>query len=333
MQKLDVSIVGCGLIGVKRALALNNAKFKLKSCFDTNINNAIKFSKKFNITYAENINEILNDNSINVIIIATQHNTLSELTLSSLKAGKNVLVEKPAGKFFKELEPVLDFLKNTSLKVKVGFNHRYHRAFLKANELIKNKTIGELMFIRSRYGHGGRIGYEKEWRSTPEISGGGELIDQGAHIIDLCRMYLGDFIDISGHAQTLYWNAPVDDNAFVILKNNKDQTAFFQVSSTEWKNMFSFEIYGRNGKIDINGLGGSYGLEKITLYKMLPEMGPPETYSWEYPMPDNSWEFELNEFYDEIINDKIVKGNIKDAYEMLKIVDKIYRNSKYDFCS
>src|SRR5690606_10539977 len=155
-----------------------------------------------------------------------------------------------------------------------------------------------------RYGHGGRVGYDKEWRAEPAISGGGELIDQGVHLIDLARWFLGNFSDIQGYAHTYYWDMPVDDNGFLLLKTLNNQVAHLHASCTEWKNLFSFEIYGRKGKLDINGLGGSYGVERLTFYKMLPEMGPPETYAWEFPMADDSWQCEFDEFIEDILNQR-----------------------------
>jgi predicted dehydrogenase len=191
-------------------------------------------------------------------------------------------------------------------------------------------VLGELMFIRARYGHGARLGYDKEWRADPKLSGGGELIDQGPHLIDLSRWFLGEFTEVQGFAHTYYWDMPVDDNGFMLLKTAKKQTAFLHASCTEWKNLFSMEIYGKQGKLDLSGLGGSYGLEKITWYKMLAEMGPPETTSWEYPMADDSWEREMNEFFEDIRCDRIPSAGLNDAYAALKIVEAIYKESGYD---
>src|SRR5437764_10325665 len=148
------------------------------------------------------------------------------------------------------------------------------------------------MFLRARYGQGGRIGYDKEWRADAKLSGGGELIDQGVHLIDLAQWFLGDFSEVSGHAATYFWEMPVDDNAFLNLRTPAGQTAWLHVSCTEWKNLFSLELYGRNAKLAIDGLGGSYGVERLTLYKMHPEMGPPETTAREYPGGDVSWDRE-----------------------------------------
>ena len=177
------------------------------------------------------------------------------------------------------------------------------------------------------------MGYNKEWRARPEISGGGELIDQGVHLIDLARMFLGEFTEVQGHAHTYFWDMPVDDNGFLLLKTDKKQTAFLHASCTEWKNTFSFEIYGQHGKIDINGLGGSYGVERLTYYKMTSEMGPPETFIWEYPMQDNSWEVEFSEFLEDIKHNRQPSAGLHDAYVALKIVEKIYKDSGYDNCT
>jgi predicted dehydrogenase len=187
------------------------------------------------------------------------------------------------------------------------------------------------MFVRARYGHGGRLGYEQEWRAKPEISGGGELIDQGVHVIDLARWFLGNFTSVDGLATTYFWKMPVDDNAFLTLRSATGQTAFLHVSCTEWKNLFSMEIYGRDGKIAIDGLGGSYGVERLTWYRMLPEMGPPETTTWEFPGADESWKVEFDEFVDDILLEREPAAGLADAHAALRVVEAIYQRSGYDF--
>jgi len=322
-SKFGVGIVGCGLIGRKRAHALG-AKGRLITCVDADNSRADALANIFNISSCEWQSLLAND-EVDIIIISTLHDSLAQLTLEAIQSGKHVLVEKPGARNAYELEPVLLAAKEMGIKVRVGFNHRYHRALLKAKDLVDEGALGELMFIRGRYGHGARLGYEKEWRSKLELSGGGELIDQGPHLIDLSRWFLGEFNEIDGFAHTFYWDMPVDDNAFLMLKTKEKKTAFLQVSCTEWKNLFSLEIYGKKGKIDISGLGGSYGLERLAFYKMLPEMGPPETTIWEYPMADNSWETEMNEFYEDILQNRDPSPGLSDALAALKIVDQIYK--------
>jgi predicted dehydrogenase len=326
---MNVAIIGCGLIGQKRAQALGSAR--LIACVDVIPERAQFLAKgKKDVIASAGWKQIINRPDVDIVIIATPHNSLAEITLKAISEGKHILVEKPAARLLRELEPIIKAVKDDRGIVRVGFNHRYHRAFQKAHEIYKKGEIGDLMFIRARYGHGGRVGYEKEWRAKPEISGGGELIDQGVHLIDLARWFLGDFTHISGSAHTYFWDMKVDDNAFLMLKTPKDQIAFLQVSCTEWKNLFSFEIYGKTGKLHIEGLGGSYGVEKLSYYKMSPQMGPPETTVWEYPMADNSWAVEFEEFLEDIRLKRQPEANLSDAYAALSIVQKIYRESGYD---
>ncbi len=329
---MNIAIIGCGLIGQKRARHLSHGK--LVACVDHQIEKARALASHYPdcIAYTD-WREALKRDDVDIVIVATLHATLAEIGLAAAQAGKHMLVEKPGARKADELSPIIDAAKKSGSLIRVGFNHRYHRAFRKAKELVDQDALGELMFIRARYGHGGRVGYEKEWRAQPALSGGGELIDQGVHLIDLARWFLGDFNDIQGHAHTYYWDMPVDDNGFLLLKTPKKQVAFLHASCTEWKNLFSFEMYGRKGKIDINGLGGSYGVERLSFYKMSPEMGPPETLIWEYPMADNSWEVEFNEFLDDIKLKRQPEAGIHDAYAALKIVEHIYRISAYDHCS
>jgi predicted dehydrogenase len=200
----------------------------------------------------------------------------------------------------------------------------------KAREMVDSGALGPLMFVRARYGHGGRLGYDREWRARPAVSGGGQLIDQGVHIIDLARWFLGEFVEVDGSAHTCFWDMPVDDNAFLLLKTAARQVAFLHTSCTEWKNTFSFEIFGREGKLHIEGLGGSYGTQRLTWYRMLPQMGPPETTSWEYPMADDSWAVEMREFMEDIRLGRQPAAGLRDAQAALRIVAQIYRESGYD---
>ena len=182
------------------------------------------------------------------------------------------------------------------------------------------------MFIRARYGHGGRVGYDQEWRANPKLSGGGELIDQGVHLIDLAGIFLGEFTTVEGHAATYFWNMPVDDNAFLSLRNAAGNTAWLHVSCSEWKNLFSLEIYGRDAKLHWEGLGGSYGMERLTCYKMLPQMGPPETTIWEFPRGDESWKIEMSEFFEDIKLKRTPVPGLKEARAALAVVEKIYKS-------
>ena len=317
-----IAIIGCGLIGRKRATAL--AGGVLVMACDLDESRALSLAALVpGCTTTTNAEEVF-QSDVSVVIVSTLNQALGPLALAAVKAGKHVLVEKPGAIRSEELELVQAAAEKNAVVVRVGYNHRFHPALQKARELVDAGAVGELMFIRARYGHGGRTGYDREWRANPEVSGGGELIDQGVHLIDLAGWFLGDFSQIAGHAMTSFWDMKVDDNAFLSLRTAKGQTAWLHASCTEWKNMFSFEIYGCTGKLQIEGLGGSYGVERLTFYKMLPEMGPPETTAWEFPRGDRSWELEMATFLEDIRLAREPQPGLRESIATLRIVETIY---------
>lgn len=328
-MSLGVAIVGAGLIGQKRARALGGAR--LVACADVIPERAEALARTApDAKGFADWRSAIAAPDVSIVIISTLHDSLAEIAHAAIAAGHHVLVEKPAGRRSAEIEHLIPHAAKHGVKVRVGFNHRYHRALRKARELVDSNALGELMFVRGRYGHGGRVGYDREWRADPVRSGGGELIDQGPHLIDLARWFLGDFVEVEGFAHTFFWDMPVDDNAFLLLKTARKQVGFLHVSCTEWKNTFSFEIYGRLGKIDISGLGGSYGAERATFYRMLPQMGPPETTSWEFPMSDDSWDVEFAEFLEDIQLNRTPSAGLVDAIAMLRVIERVYEESGYD---
>ncbi|CAN5745496.1 Gfo/Idh/MocA family oxidoreductase [soil metagenome] len=320
-------IVGCGLIGRKRLASL--PKGSLAVACDLDFARAEELAALADgAVVARSLEEALKHEA-QAVIVATLNNALAPITTQALRAGKAVLVEKPAAISQGEVEEVLALAQEKRLPVRVGYNHRFHPALLKARELVDSGVLGPLMFIRGRYGHGGRVGYEREWRGNPTLSGGGELIDQGVHLIDLAGWFLGTFTRVEGHAATYFWDMPVDDNAFLSLRTAAGQTAWLHVSCSEWKNLFSLEIYGRTGKLQIEGLGGGYGLERLAFYRMTPERGPPETTIWEYPRGDNSWKLEMAAFIDDIRLGRTPVPGLKEARAALAVVEQIYRSSGY----
>jgi predicted dehydrogenase len=330
---MNYAIIGCGLIGKKR-LAGWPAGSKLVVACDTNLARAGELVKLAGTGHAvADYRQAVVDPHVDAVIVATINAALAEVSAAAIRAGKHVLVEKPAGVSVRQIEELTALADQHGVCVRVGFNHRYHPAFRKAREIFESGVMGELMFVRARYGHGGRVGYDQEWRADPKLSGGGELIDQGIHLIDLAGWFLGGFTKVDGHATTYFWKMPVDDNAFLSLRTAKGQTAWLHVSCTEWKNLFSFEIYGRHTKLHIEGLGGSYGVEKLYHYQMKPEMGPPDTNLYEFPGPDESWRNEMMEFEKDIQLKRKPDAGLAEAHAALLVVEKIYRKSGFHFDS
>ncbi len=325
---MNVAIIGCGLIGKKRAKALQGDT--LVAVCDTNTERAKALGAECapSAKVYTQWSECLRHPGLQAVVVATTHDKLPEITTAAIEAGLAVLVEKPAGRNPAELRTLAELARRKKAIVRVGFNHRYHPAFRQIRELSKSEDFGPLMFLRGRYGHGGRLGMEKEWRAKPELSGGGELIDQGVHMIDLSRQWLKTVTKVQGWSHSYFWDMPVEDNGFMLLRNSSDQAAFLQVSCTEWKNLFSFELYFKKVKFDVSGLGGSYGLEKLSYFKMKPEMGPPDTQIFEYPGPDDSWNHEWLAFREDVEEKRIPDANLDDALAALEIVYEIYHQTK-----
>ena len=322
---MRVGIVGCGLIGNKRAAALGG--HSLVAVCDRDSARARALAARVPGAAAVALDEVIE--KADAVIVATTNDQLAPVAMRAVDAGKHVLVEKPGARSVAELEPLALLAEKRGVTVRVGYNHRFHPAALRAREILDAGGCGPLMFVRARYGHGGRKGYEREWRADPAVSGGGELIDQGVHLIDLARWYLGDEVaDVRGRVVTTYWPMKVDDNAFLTLTTRGGQIAHLHASCTEWKNLFSFEIYGRDAKLHLEGLGGSYGVERLSRYQMRAEMGPPDTLIQEYPFSDTSWALEWGDFAAAVSGTQGRGATLEDALATLRVVGEAYERCR-----
>lgn len=322
-MKYNIAIIGCGLVAQKRASNLPD-NCRLVAVYDLKQHKAqLLASKHLDCKVFSSREALLASTDIDIVIVSTVHAALAQIALAAIKSSKHVLLEKPGAISVKEIEYLLEAQAQYKVCLRLGFNHRYHPALIKAKQLVDSGALGELYYVRGFYGHGGRIGYQHEWRMNKSLAGAGQLIDQGMHLIDLSRWFLGEFTMVNGQTHRYFWQSEVEDNAFLHLETANGQTAFLHSSLTEWKNRFSFEIIGREGKCDIFGLGGSYGTEKLTYYKMLPQMGPPQTTIWEYPFEDNSWRLEFEDFVQDIIEQRLSKPGLIDAKQALIIVEKV----------
>ena len=318
---MRLAIVGCGFIGRKRADAAKRHRICVVADSDR--------AQCETLAAATGARPVLDWNEaimadVDAVVVSTPHDLLAPVALAAIQNGKHVLVEKPAARTPSEFAKVVEAARAARRVVKIGYNHRFHPAILEAHRLITSGELGPLMFLRARYGHGGRLGYEKEWRATREISGGGELIDQGTHLIDLAHWLLGPLRLEYACLPTLFWDMEVDDNCFLALRGARGEMAWLHASWTEWKNMFSLEIYGRTGKLAIDGLGGSYGPERLVHFRMSQQMGPPETTMQKYSGPDTSWEREFEAFEAALEGKAVVSASMEDALSVLEIVHSSY---------
>jgi predicted dehydrogenase len=334
--------------------------------------------------------EVVARDDVDIVVVSTTNNWLAPISIAALQNGKHVLVEKPLARNLAEAEDVLRVWKAESgrrrmegggrksdihlpssdfhlpIVLGVGFNHRYHPAIWKAHELCSQGDIGPLMFIRAVYGHGGRPGYDKEWRGDPDVAGGGELLDQGVHIVDLCRWFLGDFAEVFSSTATYVWGrgkmekgegkmekgtrkvengqgkaevhppysilhflfSSIEDNAFALLRTADGQIAQFHTSWTQWKNRFTFEVFGRDGYVCVEGLGGSYGTERLEVGRRRKEGGAPDIEVFEFPGPDLSWQAEWQEFTSAIREGRQPLANGEDGLQAMRLIAAIYESAR-----
>jgi predicted dehydrogenase len=330
VTRLRVGVVGCGPIGRRRAEALSSEDI-IVGATDINASAATALVADFGGTVCADLDELLAA-SPDVVVVATFHDQLAPIGLRVLEAGAHLLIEKPGGLGSQDVRALMDAAEAAGRRVKVGFNHRFHPGLARAAAEVHSGAHGELMHLRARYGHGGRPGYDLEWRAQPERSGGGELIDQGMHLLDLTHWIAGPLPLHSALLRTHFWMAEVEDNAALVLGRADSRTApwaMLHVSWTEWKNMFSLEIYCRTAKIAVDGLARSYGPQTLRIYRMRPELGPPELEEISYANEDGSWRAEWEHFVARIDDGGELLGGLPDALYAWERVEDAYACSPY----
>jgi predicted dehydrogenase len=328
---LAVGVIGCGLIGRKRAEALDGDR--LVGCFDVNADAARALAADFAGAQACATLDELWALAPDVVVVAVTHDQLSGLSVAALEHGAHVLVEKPAAVSVAQVDAIEAAAQAAGRRVKVGFNHRFHPGIHRAVTAARSGEHGDVMFVRGRYGHGGRLGMDAEWRADVRRSGGGEIVDQGMHLLDLTHWLLGPLPLHSALLRTQFWDTTVDDNAALLLGAPDDRTApwaTLHVSWTEWKNLFSLEVYCRTAKFHVEGLVKSYGPQKLTTYRMRPELGPPDVEEQSWPNEDVSWLEEWRHFRAAIADGTPLLGDLADARFGWATIDQAYAMTGYE---
>jgi predicted dehydrogenase len=329
---LSVGIVGCGRIGAKRADALAPVD-TLLGCCDLYPAAAAQLAQRHGCRACASAHELLALEP-EVVIVAAVHDQLAALAELALSSGAHVLVEKPAGVSTAQIERLIEYERLAGRRVKVGFNHRFHPGIARAAAEVHSGRHGELMHLRARYGHGGRPGYDREWRVEPARSGGGELIDQGMHLLDLSNWLAGPLALHSALLRTQFWDAEVEDNAALLLGeagSRTDPWAMLHVSWTEWKNLFSLEIYCDTAKLQVDGLVSSYGAQRLRIYRMGPELGPPALEEIQYSNEDLTWQAEWEHFAAALLagEGSSLLGDLRSARDAWEQVEAAYAASAF----
>ncbi len=336
MEKtLKCGIVGFGYMGeIRRAVIERNSQLHLVGICDTNpaTRSKINGCKTF-----DSFDKLLKED-IDLVFVCTPNAFSPEICIKSMKAGKHVFCEKPPGRCVDDIRNIMTS-EDGPLKLMFGFNHRYHPGIIKAKVIVDGGQFGKIIGIRGIYGKSGGIHFPRSWRNNKAISGGGILLDQGIHMLDLFRYFCGDFEQVKCFLGNSFWKFDIEDNAYVILQNRKGQNAFCHSSATFWRHTFRLDVMLEGGYIVVEGLlskSGSYGRERLIVSKRQFEdeaeaLGnPPEEVT--YFDRDLSWDLEVEEFIRCIQdNKKVVMSSSEDALKVMEIIEKAYNDARINF--
>ena len=271
---------------------------------------------------------------LDVVFVCTPNNLIPEVAVAALRQGRHVFCEKPPGRNLSDIRCIRAAeAANPGRKLIFGFNHRHHPGITDAKAIIDSGALGEILTLRGVYGKGGGYDYHTSWRNDPEIGGGGILLDQGLHMLDLFHLFVGEFSDVVGMRGIVHYDIPVEDNAMVLLRTPKGELAQLHSTATSWKHTFRLEIGCSAGDVVVSGLlskSGSYGRETLIVGRRSGRgeraaVGNPREETTYYDS-DPSWDIEVGHFVECIREDKPVeKGTSLEALRVMEIVDRVYR--------
>jgi len=329
---MRVGIAGYGVVGKTRHLSIEkNTTFQVTAVSEKN--NGARKSIPSNISIYDDYKSLIADSDIDIIFISLPNQFAAEASILSLQKGLHVFCEKPPAKTLVELEEVfLVSQQYPNLKLMYGFNHRFHDSVEQAKLIIQDNSLGRLINMRGVYGKSQMISFnQSDWRTKREESGGGILLDQGIHMLDLMRYLSGeDFSEIFSFIDNAFWNFDVEDNAYVLMKSKTGVVAQLHSSATQWRHLFNLEITMEKGSLVLGGLltgSKSYGEETLTIITADPEndKGAPRESISKYN-EDVSWDNEIKYFAKSLAEKSpITRGSINDAIETMKLIEKIYK--------
>jgi predicted dehydrogenase len=322
---LWVAQIGAGKIGARRAALFS----KVAVVADIDTERGASMAAPYGARAVSRWEEGVDDERVRIVSVATTNDLLAPVAKRALEAGRHVLVEKPSALRSSELEPLAALARERDLIYQAGFNYRFHPAIGRAKALLEEGAIGRLLHGAARHGHGGRMGLESEWRARPERAGGGELLDQGVHLIDLVRYLSGaEVAGVQATLRTDFWPIqPLEDHALAWLELGGGARFSIEVSLTQWKNLFYFELVGERGTIAVEGLGGSYGPERMTLVRRPEQFGAPEVRTETFDNPDQCWAEQWAAMERAIRCGEPVNGGVSDALACLRVIEACRRSS------
>ena len=329
MEFIKTGIAGYGIVGKRRGQCIEkNKNMKMIAVCDRHFEKKGVMSD--GVRYYSNYNDLLVED-LDALIVCMTNDIAAEVVMAGIDKGLHVFCEKPPGRSFEDILLIKDSYKdNENLKLMYGFNHRYHDSVKDAMEIIKSGKLGEIINLKGVYGKSKIITFnQSNWRTKRSIAGGGILLDQGIHMVDLMRLFAGEFTEIHSFISNKYWGFDVEDNAYALMRTKNGIVGMLHSSATQWRHRFNLDINLEKGSIILNGIltgTKSYGAETMTIITASPETdnGDPREQITRYNL-DPSWDDEILYFSHSILNDnKIESGSVDDALKTMELVFKIY---------
>jgi predicted dehydrogenase len=334
-SKLKAAIIGYGYMGeIRHRMVDQHDSAELVMICD---NDTSKIKSNLNCKIVTDPSDEINSD-VDIVFICTPNHLIPDLTIKCLNRGKHSFCEKPPGRTLEDIVRMKDAEeKNHGTKLMFGFNHRFHPGVMKAKAIVDSGSMGKVIALRGLYGKSGGKDFSESWRNDIQLSGGGILLDQGIHMLDLFNFFLGRFSNVKSFLSNCQWNFDVEDNAVVIMKNNAGQLAMLHSSATFWKHMFNLNVILEKGYLKLDGLlskSGSYGRETLVIGRRQFEdeaeaVGNPSEETI-YFDKDLSWELEVEKFIESVLSDKpVIECNSTDAYEAMDLVHRCYQDSGF----
>ena len=325
---LRVGIAGYGVVGKRRRAVIDqHPAFATVAVSDVRLGDDGTFDD--GVRYYDDFRKLYAD-PLDVLFVCLTNDVAAEATIRGLEGGMHVFCEKPPGKDLADIARVRAVEHHhPQLKLKYGFNHRYHDSVRDALALVQGASLGRVINLRGVYGKSAIINFESDWRTQRAKAGGGILLDQGIHMVDLLRLFAGEFTQVHSFISNSFWNHDVEDNAYALMRTAAGVVAMLHSTATQWRHRFHLDIACAKGALTLSGLlsgSKSYGAETLTVAWADPDddSGDPREEVKRYDK-DNSWRDEIAEFADAILHDKaIVSGSSADALETMQLVYRIY---------
>lgn len=260
MNKLKFALIGTGGIAQTYAQAFQQSEScELVAVADVNEDSAKAYAEPFNAKSFSDYKTLAENVETDAVIIATPPNTHPEIGMFFMQKGVHVLCEKPLCLSVTEAKQMIETAEQTKVVFTMATKFRYCEDVVKAKAIIASGVLGEIVQFENAFT--AKVDMSKRWNSQKEISGGGVLIDNGTHSVDIVRYFLGAITDVLALETSGTQNLSVDENVKLLVKTENNIAASVDLTWGINKELPNFiSVYGKNGTLHIGWRESKYKL-------------------------------------------------------------------------